>query len=527
MIDFRQSIEKLEQAGELQKIKRPLDIRYFGALVEDHGQALFFEDVPGYDFSVVGGILGSPKRCAVSFGGDFSEISHQVSKGLSNPIDHVEVKSAPGREVAYQVGDEVDLYSLPIPVFAEKDGGQMITAAVIVAKDEDGSLNSGIYRLLVREKNLTGIDIVTPNDLRRIVERNTERNQPTPISINLGNHPLVFLAASLQTPAGVDELSVAGGMIGDPVSMARCETVDVPCIADSEIVMEAEVLPIGWTQPEGRFGEFHRSMGALHWNPQVRVKAIYTRKKPIYYALHMPWESIYLGPFCGEGETRRKLRAARIDVKDINITPGGSTFFHAVISIKARPGDGKIALMTALSEDFKHVVVVDDDVDVFDPLQVEWAIMTRFQADKDTVIISNVRAKPLDPSLHMPASGLATTAKMGLDATIPHDLPKERFAGIKYVAHDKLNTAQYLADVGPAVDIEENCDAQDLAKEIHQLLESGEPLYYAEIVKKFWSLGLRSVASALGLLHESGQLWQDDNGRLCLRNSRYAAVPPQ
>ena len=428
--------------------------------------------------------------------------------------------------MAYQVGDEVNLFSLPVPLFASEDGGPMITAGLIIAREESGSLNSGVYRLMLKEKNLTGIDIVTPNDLRRIVEHNTMLDKPTPISINIGTHPRVFMGATLMPGPGVDELEIAGGMLGEPVKLTACQTQDVPCIADSEIVMEAEVLPTGWTKPEGRFGEFHRSMGALHWNPQVRITAVYTRKDPIYYAFHMPWEVIHFAQPIVAWDIQRKFKEAHIDLKGVNVTRGGSSFFHAVIAIDGRPGEGKRAIMSALSSHVKHVVVVDGDIDVFNPTDVEWAIATRVQADKDVVIVSGMPAKPLDPSLELAKNSLPTTAKMGIDATIPGHLPKERFEPVKYAFEDEVDVESYLADDGGSVGPAQSYDLDSFCAEIRQLLEDEGAIYYADIVKRYWLQGLQAVSSALGLLHEQGDLWQDLHGRLCLRDSPHAAEPP-
>ena len=195
-------------------------------------------------------------------------------------------------------------------------------------------------------------------------------------------------------------MAIAGGLRGAPVELAPCKTIDVPYIADAEIVLEGEILPTGWTWPEGRFGEFTRLMGGLHWNPLVRIKAISIRKDAIYYSLHMPWENTWLAAPTRYAAIRQALKTAGVKVKDINVTLGGCAFWHAVISIKKQPGEGKNAILAALSVmDLKHVVIVDDDIDVNNPMDVEWAIATRVQGDRDIVIVTNARGKPLDPSL--------------------------------------------------------------------------------------------------------------------------------
>ena len=314
----------------------------------------------------------------------------------------------------------------------------MITAGVVIARDPELGINSGIYRFIVKEKSLTGIDIVTPNNMRLFAQRAYEQGRPLPISISIGTHPIEITGSGYRAPLGVDEMAIAGGLRGAPVELAPCETIDLPYIADAEIVLEAEILPTGWTWPEGRFGEFTRLMGGLHWNPLVRIKAISMRKDAIYYNLHMPWENTWLAAPTRYAAIRQALKTAGVQVKDINVTLGGCAFWHAVISIKKQPGEGKNALLAALSVmDLKHVVVVDDDIDVFDPTEVEWAIATRVQGDKDVMIVGNARAKPLDPSLPQGYGVVPTGAKVGIDATIPEGIPREYYERITYAYADR------------------------------------------------------------------------------------------
>ena len=214
----------------------------------------------------------------------------------------------------------------------------MITAGVVIARDPELGMNSGIYRFIVKEKALTGIDIVTPNNMRLFAQRAFERKEPLPISISIGTHPFEITGSGYRAPLGVDEMAIAGGLRGEAVELAPCSTIDMPYIADAEIVLEAEILPTGWTWPEGRFGEFTRLMGGLHWNPLVRIKAISMRKDAIYYNLHMPWENTWLAAPTRYAAIRQALRTANVQVKDINVTLGGCAFWHAVISIKKGAG---------------------------------------------------------------------------------------------------------------------------------------------------------------------------------------------
>ena len=354
-------LDRLRQVGELVDLHQPVDIRHIATLVDQAKTALYFHNVIGYDIPVVSGIIRTKERAMMALGCEtFREVEDKLTQGINRPIPPKHVKTSPTREVVL-LGEDVDLYKLPIPMSSIYDGGPMITAGVVIARDPELGINSGIYRFIVKEKSLTGIDIVTPNNMRLFAQRAFERKEPLPISISIGTHPIEITGSGYRAPLGVDEMAVAGGIRGAPVELAPCETIDLPYIADAEIVLEAEILPTGWTFPEGRFGEFTRLIGGLHWNPLVRIKAISMRKDAIYYNLHMPWENTWLAAPTRYAAIRQALKTAGVQVKDINVTLGGCAFWHAVISIKKQPGEGKNALLAALSVmDLKHVVVVSN-----------------------------------------------------------------------------------------------------------------------------------------------------------------------
>jgi 2,5-furandicarboxylate decarboxylase 1 len=526
--NFRQFLDRLRQTGELVDLHQAVDIRHIATLVDQAKTALYFHKVIGYDMPVVSGIIRSRERAMMALGCEtYREIEDKLKQAIDHPIPPKYVKSSPTREVVL-LGDDVDLFKLPIPMSSIYDGGPMITAGVVIARDPELGINSGIYRFIVKERNLTGIDIVTPNNMRMFAQRAYEAGRPCPISISIGTHPIEITGSGYRAPLGVDEMAIAGGLRGSPVELAPCETIDLPYIADAEIVLEAEILPTGWTWPEGRFGEFTRLMGGLHWNPLVRIKAISMRKDAIYYNLHMPWENTWLAAPTRYAAIRQALKTAGVQVKDINVTLGGCAFWHAVISIKKQPGEGKNALLAALSVmDLKHVVVVDDDIDVNDPTEVEWAIATRVQGDKDVMIISNARAKPLDPSLPQGYGVVPTGAKVGIDATIPEGIPREYYERITYAYADRAKIDDYVN--GKADEAGEAGDeraVEELAQKILAAIGK-EPLYYTDVAERFASYDFRTVARALGHLHATERLWQDPRGRMCVRGSDFAAKPPR
>ena len=514
METFRTYLEALRRAGELVDIRKPVDVRHIAALVDQSSTALMFHRVSGYDMPVVSGLLNDRRRIALSAGCGYAEMEGRLGRALDHPIDPVEVSDGVERSW-FREGAEVDLFSLPVPVFSEFDGGPTITAGVTLVRDPEYGLNAGTYRFQVKERALTGIDIVTPNNLRRMAEKALEADRPLPISVNIGTHPLELMASLYKAPLGRNELAIAGGMLGRPVRLAACTTVDAPSLADAEIVLEAEILPTGWTRQEGRFGEMTRLMGDVHYNPHVRVRAVSRRRDAVYYALHMPWENIWIKEHGFQAVLKRVLDAAGVTVTAVNVTPGGCCHWHAIIAVRKQPGDPQNAIMAALSvADLKHVVIVDDDIDVFDAMEVEWAMATRVQADRDITILSEARSKPLDPSLPL-SDGIPTTAKCGIDATIPDDVPKARYQRIAYPHAGEVDLDAYLGDEagGVAGDVNTGGNAVvSAAGRIRGLLRD-RSMYFSEIADEVAEADFQTVARAMGELHEAGEVDQDAEGR--------------
>jgi 2,5-furandicarboxylate decarboxylase 1 len=524
---FREYLDRLRELGELKDIKQPVDIRHIAALTAQAKTALFFHDIIGYDMPVVSGLMQTSERFLAAMDcANFAEMEAKLTHAMAQPIAPKMVNGSPAREVVMS-GDDVDLYKLPIPMCSVYDGGPVITAGVVIARDPEFGMNAGIYRFMLKEKNLTGIDIVTPNNMRLFAQRALATGKPFPISISIGTHPFELMGGIYRAPAGVDEMGFVGGLRGEAVALAPCETIDMPYIADAEIVLEAEILPTGWTWPEGRFGEFTHLMGGLHWNPLVRVKSVSMRKDAIYYALHMPWEVITMTVPPRHIVIRQAMKTAGITVHEINVTMGGCGLWHAIVSIKKQAGEGKNAVMAALSTGLKYVVIVDDDIDVNDPTEVDWAIAMRVQADRDVTIITEARAKPLDPSLRpVPAGTVPTTAVMGIDATRPDGIPAERYQRISYAYMDKVKIDDYVnGAVDKAGKTAAAADIPALAEEILALLEK-QPIYYTEIAEHFSAHNFQSVARALGYLHAKEKLWQDSVGRACVRGSAFDAKAP-
>ncbi|SRR5579884_2825836 len=509
--DLRVVLDTLARHGQLDTVEDEIDLRYVSPLVARSPHAVLFRRVRGYTHPVVSGLLADRRRLALCLGMEGPQTVTRLRQAIDRPIPPVVVPDSPVKEVV-QRGEAVDLSALPIPVMAELDGGPFIASAVVITKHPEHGRNAGIYRLMYRNRNTLGIDIVTPNNLRALYEEASARGEPLPVSIAVGAAPIEMLAATFKAPLGVDELSVAGGLRGEPVELVPGECIPVEGLANAEMILEGELLPGGHIHPEGQYGEFTRLMGEVHLNPIVRVHAITMRRDALFYALQMPWENIWLGAPVYEAAAWRVLREAGVRVTAVNVTPGGCCHWHVVAAIRKAPGDGKNALTALLSvADFKLAIVTDDDIDIYDPVEVEWAIATRVQADRDVVIISGARAKPLDPSLPR-TGGPVVTAKMGIDATIPDEVPRERYTRITYPFRDLVAPEGYGAPPFPAIGISDPAEA--LAA-LRAVLAEG-PLYYAEVLGRLRHVEYRALMQAVGALDQAGELVRDGKGRLCL-----------
>jgi 2,5-furandicarboxylate decarboxylase 1 len=443
---FRETVARLDADGMMLRITKDVDARHLSALVVKADRPVLFERVRGFDVRVAGGLFWNRQRLAAALGWAENDLGTRFAAGLRRMMDPVMVEAGPAQEVV-QTGRAVDLTELPIPLLAEKDGGPYISAGVVMARSPERGLNAGVYRLMYRCRDETGIDLVTVSDLRRLYERCLAEGRPLPITVSLGVHPLEILSAAYKAPPGVSEMAIAGGLHGAPVPLLAARTVDVPVIADAEVVLEGELLPIGWSEDEGPFGEFAGMYGDLKSNPVFKVTAVTRRREPIFHLLQMPWENAWLGAAATEAQVWNVLKTAGVDVVQVAVTEGSACRWSVMASIRKRAGGGKNALLAILAlPDTKHALVVDEDVDILDPVQVEWARTFRVQADKDVIILSGAQAKHVDPSVRpweLAQGQLPMTAKMGIDATIPEGIPPMYYERIKHAWVDEVKLEDY------------------------------------------------------------------------------------
>jgi len=424
--DLRSFIAELEAKSpeEIARVNKPLSPRYEISALLTHLEKikrfplLFFEKVKGSDAPVVINAQASRRLMAIALDGKPEDLARKFGERQSKPIPPVEVTEAPVQEVT-KLGDEADLTEVPMLTHYDVNAAPYITAGVVVAADPDtGVRNTSYNRLMMAGKRELRIFMAIGRHLWTLHNKFERRDQPLPIAIVIGVHPLFSLGAQALTPADEDEYGVIGGMMNEPLRLVKAKTVPILVPADAEMIIEGKMLP-HVRRTEGPFGEFTGHAVPQDERQVIEVTAISHRKNYIFQDIHAGYtEHKLMGAVPREAALLKAVRQSVPTVKNVCMPVSGNCRFHAYVSIAKRtPGQAKNAICAAFAADMllKHVVIVDDDIDIFDEERVLWAISNRFQADRDLVVIANAQGSELDPS----AGPGGVNAKMGLDATKP------------------------------------------------------------------------------------------------------------
>ena len=445
--DLRSQLKALEEWGELLRIPREVDPRFELSAISkklEAAQALFFEKVRGNAMPIVVGTDNSRSRLARVLGTDDSSLLGRYLEAIRDPLPPVEVKEGPVKEV--KILGPIDLYrQIPMIHHYEKDGGPFITSGIVIAEDpRRGIRNISYHRLQVLGQDEIGF-YLQPRHLWNLYVAKEKEGKSLGVAIVIGLDCALRLAGAtwgFSIPFGFDELSIAGALRKKPVEIVPCEKVEVKVPAKAEIVIEGEILP-GVRKPQGPLTDFTGTYGDAWEGPIMKVKAITHRQDAIYQDL-LPCtpEHHLLLAVPSEPVVFQAIQDHFPRTKAVHITPSACGRFHLVLSIKKEhEGDGKDAILSglSLSRDIKLVIVVDEDVDPYNLREVERAVATRVQADRDLVVVAGAKGNPLDPSCLQP--GL--TAKMGFDATKPLSR-KERFENAKIPGIETVHIRDYL-----------------------------------------------------------------------------------
>ena len=436
----------LQQTDRLAVIDRQVSLNFELAAVAKHldgKKAAYFTNVEDYQIPVIAGTASTRQMFAEACETTNYDLIHRFTEAVANPrpCSHADKSAATVKENILL--EDIDLIKmLPIPVHHEEDSGNYITAGLCIVRDPDTrKQNVSIHRLQVSGKDKLGA-LILARHTHHLQRQAEERNEALDCAIVIGADPVTMLASQASTPFGVDELEIASALREDPLPVVRCETVDVDVPAHAEIVIEAKILP-HVREPEGPFGEYPKYYGPRSDKEVLQVTAITHRNDPIFHTI-VPagYEHLLLGGIPREASLFQMVRQTVPTVRAVHMTPGGTCRYHAVISIKKNvEGQGKNAVFAALANSFdiKHVFVVDEDVDIFDAEEVEWALATRFQAERDLIVVHGAEGSKLDPSAD---SGVSS--KMGFDCTVPLDRDPFTYTRIRIPGTDEIDLEDYL-----------------------------------------------------------------------------------
>ena len=410
---------KRSRPADFQIVSRPVDPAYeitaLVAKLEKEGRrrpVLLFENVRGTAFPVLTNLHASRSRLAAAINAAPDRMLPAYLRAMERPIPPRVVATGPVKEVVRR-GSDVDLGALPQIVHHERDAGPYVTAAISFARDPSSETwNCAYNRLMLQGRDRTSIHLTLGKHLWEFHKIAEARGEPLPVAFAIGVHPAIALGALAIGSIDEDERAIMGALLGEPLELVKCETSDVLVPAHAELVLEGEILPAARVA-EGPFGEFTGYSLGERQREIVRYTAITHRRDAMFQDISVAHlDHLLLSTIPMEANLYRAVRAMVPSVKAVRV-PGPFTCY---VSIEQRlPGQAKNAVMAVLGADLymKRVVVVDHDVDVFDDRQVNWALATRCQPDRDITIVTNARGSDLDPSTREDGY----TAKWGVDAT--------------------------------------------------------------------------------------------------------------
>lgn len=436
-------LDHLASRGRLAVIRPGVALRHELAAISkrlDGRMATFFPRPDGHAIPVVSGLLADRGWIAEAMGVPDVAVLDRYRDAAQNPIPCVELSDAPVQAVVHRTVDLTEL--LPLPTHNELDSGPYITAGLIITRNpRTGVQNVSINRCQVSGPDRLGI-LLLPRHTHHFFELAEQAGDALDVAVVIGVDPLTLLASQAIVPIDHDELEIAGALHGRPLAVTRCLTNGLRVPAEAEIVIEGRILPVV-REAEGPFGEFPQYYGERADRHVIQVDAVTHRRDAIFHTIvGGGMEHLLLGGIPREATLLDHLRRSFPSVRDVHLSKGGVCRYHLYVQIRKRSeGEAKNIILGAFAGhyDVKHVIVVDEDVNIHDPDEVEWAVSTRFQADRDLLVIPGAQGSRLDPSTR---DGVG--AKMGLDATVPLDAGDFRFKRIRVPGEEAVVPAEVI-----------------------------------------------------------------------------------
>ena len=409
---FRNYLEGLDEKGLLKKVdvevSKKLEIS--GILKEMEPTPVMFNNVKESEFRVVGNVFCTKNVIASYFNVTPTDLIPMLSRAILESSEPEVIKNAPCQEV---IEPNVDLDKIPILHHCDRDGGNYISSAVVVTKDPDYGQNLDFHRAMQFSKDKFATRIVRGRNFHTFLEKNGELE----VAFCIGNTPNVLIAGATSVEIGFDELKIANAL--EPLNLVKAHSVDLLIPAEAEFVIEGKVI-LEEKHAEGPFVDLTETYDIIREEPVFEVKKITHRNDAIWQAL-LPGalEHKILMGMPREPTIFNKVNESGVKCLDVNVNPGGCSWLHAIVQIdKVSEEDGKKAIYGAFAGhgSCKHIFIVDKDINIYDPLSVEWAMATRFQGDTRMIIKDKEPGSSLDPSAE---PGTKLTTKMGFDLTKP------------------------------------------------------------------------------------------------------------
>ena len=495
---LRSFVDELIAADELEIVETPTELADLTSVMDGNEKAVFFKNAGPEKAEIIGNVSASRSRLALAFKVSEPELLPELLKRLAtkHPVEVVDRDEAPVQEIVW-TGEEADFTKLPVPFQHGRDGGPYLSATLdFTINPETGLTNLGCRRMMLRGRQEAGVDLNAPSDLRAIYEAASGRGERLPVSFVLGAHPIDYVAATMRIPT--DETELLASLRGAPLKLVKSTTNDILVPADAEMVIEGYLDERGYVEDEGPFGEFAGYYGVMKKNPVFHLQAITMRQDALFQTATIS------GPYIGRTDTAvlntlkseavvwRALQTAIREPVAVNAIGAGAGMFNLRISMRPRvPGEAQNAIAAAFGclANVKNVFVVNDDIDIFDNDQMEWAMATRFQPDRDLVVQGGMRTLPLDPSLY----GARVGSKAGFDLTI---------------ANDKRSSIEFSVPAPPTL-------AGEKFESVRAALEDG-PKSYEQLMAAIGTRDGREVVLELEKIRAEGNLSRLKEGEYCL-----------
>ncbi|MCT4593554.1 MAG: UbiD family decarboxylase [Anaeromicrobium sp.] len=444
---LRGDLEKLRKSGKLLICDKEVDPKFeLGAVLKHfrNKKPILFNNIRGSNVSIIGGLFGDRNIFYHMLGTNHEKRIFKFMHAITNPKGTKLIKDGPIKENIITRNIDISK-TFPIPTFHENDSSSFITAGIVIIKDpETGKRYTSIRRLQVNGKDNLSILIASPmftNQLKELKEKKKDME----VAVILGYDYSFLLASQISSELyGVDKYEVDSALREEPLELVKCHTIDLEVPAHGEIVFEG-IIPHNREVEEGPFGELMGYYGKVANHPVIEVKAIMFRNNPIFQVSFPCREEHLSNGLIREVELYTHVRKFA-KVKDVNVTIGGGCRFHGIVSIeKKEEGDGKGVILGALgsNKDLKHVIVVDDDIDIFNKDDMEGALATRVQGSRDLVIINGAQGSGLDPSHNM----RGITDKIGIDATKPLGENGVKFNKAIIPGYEKIDIEKYFPNL--------------------------------------------------------------------------------